>query len=147
MAWEHFAHEADMGIRGIGDSKAEAFEQAAVALTAVMTSPENVRATHQVRITCEAPDDELLFAEWLNALIYEMSTRKMVFGRFRVTLLPGRIDATFGENLSTSVVTSPRSRSKAQPTRRCPSARLRRAMDGTMCRGRLSRALRWTFPD
>lgn len=93
MAWEHFAHEADMGIRGTGDSKAEAFEQAAIALTAVITNPENVRVTHQVRITCEAPDDELLLAEWLNALIYEMSTRKMLFGRFRVTLLPGRIDA------------------------------------------------------
>jgi tRNA nucleotidyltransferase (CCA-adding enzyme) len=100
VAWEHFEHEADMGIRGIGDSKAEAFEQAAIALTAVITSPENVRAVHQVHITCEAPDDELLFVEWLNALIYEMSTRNMIFGRFRVTLLPGRIDAhVWGESV------------------------------------------------
>jgi len=28
--WEHFAHEADIGVRGIGASKAEAFEQGAV---------------------------------------------------------------------------------------------------------------------
>jgi tRNA nucleotidyltransferase (CCA-adding enzyme) len=100
MAWEHFEHEADMGIRGIGDSKAEAFEQAAIALTAVVTSPEDVRAIHQLHITCEATDDELLFVEWLNALIYEMSTRNMIFGRFRVTLLPGRIDAhVWGESV------------------------------------------------
>jgi len=31
--WEHYAHEADMGIRGVGATKEEAFEQAAIALT------------------------------------------------------------------------------------------------------------------
>jgi SHS2 domain-containing protein len=36
----------------------------------------------RVAIECEAPDDELLFAEWLNAVIYEMATRRMLFGRF-----------------------------------------------------------------
>jgi RNA-splicing ligase RtcB len=35
--WEHFPHEADTGVRGIGASPAEAFEQAAIALTAVIT--------------------------------------------------------------------------------------------------------------
>ena len=38
---------------------------------------------------CEAPDLELLFVEWLNAIIYEMAVRKMLFGRFAV-----RIDGT-----------------------------------------------------
>ncbi len=28
--WEHLPHEADMGIRGFGATKAEAFEQAAL---------------------------------------------------------------------------------------------------------------------
>jgi tRNA nucleotidyltransferase (CCA-adding enzyme) len=28
--WEHFAHDADIGVRGIGASVEEAFEQAAV---------------------------------------------------------------------------------------------------------------------
>ena len=31
--WEHFPHDADIGIRGFGATPAEAFEQAAVALT------------------------------------------------------------------------------------------------------------------
>jgi SHS2 domain-containing protein len=35
--WEHFPHEADIGVRGFGASKAQAFEQAALAMTAVMT--------------------------------------------------------------------------------------------------------------
>ena len=40
--WEHFPHDADIGVRGIGASKEEAFEQAALALTAVLTDPRTV---------------------------------------------------------------------------------------------------------
>lgn len=84
--WEHFPHGADMGVRGFGDSKEEAFEQAAVALTAVISDPESVEAKEMVEIACEAPDDELLLVNWLNAVVYEMATRKMLFSRFRVAL-------------------------------------------------------------
>jgi Archease protein family (MTH1598/TM1083)/tRNA-splicing ligase RtcB len=34
--WEHFPHDADVGVRGWGTSAAQAFEQAAYALTAVI---------------------------------------------------------------------------------------------------------------
>lgn len=87
--WEHFEHGADVGVRGFGASKSESFEQAALALTAVITEPAGVEPRETVAIECEAPDDELLFAEWLNALIYEMATRRMLFSRFAV-----RIDGT-----------------------------------------------------
>src|SRR5215467_4564882 len=86
MPWEHFRHGADVGLRGIGASCAEAFEQIALALTAVVTDPANVRSITAVNIRCEAPDDELLLVDWLNALIYEMATRAMLFGRFAVTI-------------------------------------------------------------
>jgi SHS2 domain-containing protein len=92
--WEHFAHEADMGVRGYGETKSEAFEQAALALTAVITDPENVSPREAVEVQCEAPDDELLLADWLNQVIYEMATRKMLFGRFEVTLSGHRLAAT-----------------------------------------------------
>jgi len=84
--WEHFAHEADMGVRGFGMTKEEAFEQAALALTAVVTDPKTVTENEVVDITCEAPDDELLFVDWLNALVYEMATRNMLFSRFEVRI-------------------------------------------------------------
>ena len=74
--WEHFAHAADMGVRGIGPTKDEAFAQAALALTAVIADPAGVAPKVAVTIECQAPDDELLFADWLNAIIYEMATRK-----------------------------------------------------------------------
>ena len=42
MRWEHFEHGADVGVRGIGPTPASAFEQAALALTAVITEPDAV---------------------------------------------------------------------------------------------------------
>jgi len=84
--WEHFAHEADMGVRGAGRTKEEAFEQAALAMTAAVADLSTINARDMVTVECEADDDELLFAEWLNSIIYEMSTRKMLFSRFSVEL-------------------------------------------------------------
>jgi SHS2 domain-containing protein len=91
--WEHFPHDADVGVRGWGSTVAAAFEQAAQALTAVITHAE-VKAGNAVTVTCEAPDIEVLFVEWLNAIIYEMAVRKMLFGRFAVQIEGGRLDAT-----------------------------------------------------
>ena len=83
---EHFEHGADIGVRGVGATRDEAFEQAALALTAVIADPVRVGAKDAIEIRCEAPDDELLLADWLNALVYEMATRGMLFGRFEVRL-------------------------------------------------------------
>jgi SHS2 domain-containing protein len=89
--WEHFAHEADIGVRGYGASPAAAFEQAALAMTAAITDIECIAASNSVRITCEAPRPDLLLVEWLNALIYEMATRRMLFGRFAVSIEDSRL--------------------------------------------------------
>jgi SHS2 domain-containing protein len=84
--WEHFEHEADIGVRGIGNSKAEAYAQAALALSALITDLDLIESREEVRISCEEPDPELLFVDWLNALIFEMATRKMLFGDFQVRI-------------------------------------------------------------
>ena len=98
--WEHFPHEADMGVRGVGRTKAEAFEQAALAMTAVVTDPGGVDPRVAIGIVCEAPDDELLLAEWLNSLVYEMSARKMLFSRFSVQVSGTHLRGTaWGEPL------------------------------------------------
>ena len=82
--WAHFHHEADIGVRGIGHTREQAFEEAGIALTAVITNPDSVRCAESVTLDCEAPDPELLFVDWLNALVYEMAIRKMLFSRFHV---------------------------------------------------------------
>lgn len=82
--WEHFAHEADIGVRGYGPTQAVAFEQAACAMSAVITEAERVLPHTRVNLRCSAPDPELLLFDWLNALIYTMSTRHMLFSEFKV---------------------------------------------------------------
>lgn len=84
--WEHYAHGADIGVRGIGRSMAEAFEQAAVALAGVITDPSRVEARQEVMIKCEAPNPEVLLVDWLNALVYEMAVRRMILARFQVNI-------------------------------------------------------------
>ena len=98
--WEHFPHDADMGIRGIGHSKAEAFEQAALALTAVTVDPGVIHPHLKRSFSCEASDDELLLVDWLNALICEMDTNKMAFTRFYVMLTHHHLEGTaWGESI------------------------------------------------
>ena len=92
-SWEHFPHDADIGVRGDGPDVATAFENAALAMTAVMLDPAEVKPNQLVQIACEAPDREILLVDWLNALIFEMSTRKMIFSEFNVSLENGRLEA------------------------------------------------------
>lgn len=98
--WEHFSHQADVGVRGLGATLEQAFEQAALALTAVITDPATVVHGEMIRLSCEAPDAELLLVDWLNLLIYEMATRNMLFSRFEVHLEGNRLTAkVWGEAL------------------------------------------------
>ena len=107
MSWCHFPHDADLGLRGTGVDKASAFAAIALALTAAVTDPSTVAAKETVRVCCKAPDDELLLADWLNELIYEMAVRKMLFSEFRVEINDGELVA--------QVVGEPVDRSKHRP--------------------------------
>ncbi|HXP05087.1 MAG TPA: archease [Stellaceae bacterium] len=88
---ELFAHGADIGVRGIGPTRAAAFEQAALALTMAVTDPGRVAPQTAMEIGCEAPNDAFLLVDWLNALIYEMSVRRLLFGRFTVSIKDHRL--------------------------------------------------------
>lgn len=84
--WEHFEHEADIGVRGIGPTLSSAFEQAALALNAIITDLELIEAHEVVKIDCDEEDVSLLLADWLNALIFQTATRKLLFSRFEVNI-------------------------------------------------------------
>ena len=101
VMWEHFHHQADIGVRGIGGTIEEAFEEGAAALTAVMCSIEKVVAKEEVVIQCEAEEVELLFADWLNSIIYEMDTRKMLFSKFQVRINGKKLEGKmWGEKIN-----------------------------------------------
>ena len=98
--WEHFHHSADIGVRGFGERLEDAFAQAATALTAIVTEPDRVQPRSPVKISCRSDDVELLLMEWLNAVIFEMSVRKMLFARFDIEIRNGDLLATaWGEGI------------------------------------------------
>jgi tRNA nucleotidyltransferase (CCA-adding enzyme) len=90
--WEHFPHDADIGVRGCGPTMAAAFEQVALALTAVVTDPAHIARQQSVSIACEAPSAELLLVDWLNAVVLRMATDGLVFGAFEVAISGIRLD-------------------------------------------------------
>lgn len=73
-----------MGIRGIGPTPDAAFAQAALAMTAMITDPARVEPREAVHLECEAASLDELFFDWIDALVFEMSTRRMLFGQFDV---------------------------------------------------------------
>jgi SHS2 domain-containing protein len=85
-SWEHFAHDADIGVRGWGATPAEAFAQAALAMTAIVTDLKLVQLTDIVSVECKASGLDLLLYRWLNALVFEMATRGLLFGSFEVSI-------------------------------------------------------------
>lgn len=88
---EHFEHGADIGIRGIGPSREAAFEQAAAALSDIVTERRKINPRISVVIECEAPDVALLLVDWLNALIYHMAVDRLLFSRFSVRIVGHRL--------------------------------------------------------
>jgi SHS2 domain-containing protein len=101
--FEHFHHEADIGVRGRGHTLAEAFAGAAEALTAVVTDPATVRERLSVEISCEGEDREALLFDWLNAIVFEMATRRVLFARYEVEIVGGQLSArAFGEPVDVS---------------------------------------------
>ncbi len=98
--YETFEHEADIGIRGFGNSVPEAFENAAMALYSVMVNVGAVDHREARTVTVSAPDQELLLVEWLNALLAISDIERLIFSKFEVkiegTTLTG---AAWGEAL------------------------------------------------
>lgn len=94
MNWETFSHDADVGVRGFGATPAEAFAGAATAMSAAICDPQKVGAGDTAHIECAAPDLELLLVDWLNALVYEMATRHMLFSQFDVSIEGHHLSAT-----------------------------------------------------
>ena len=60
----------------------------------VITDVKTVRPERAVAISCDAPTDDLLLVDWLNALVYEMATRCMLFSTFVVAIEDSHLHAT-----------------------------------------------------
>ena len=93
MTWETFEHQADIGVRGFGDTLEEAFSGAATALIATMCDPATIVTTQSVEIDCDAPDLEILLVDWLNALVYQMAVNHLIFKHFDINIKDHQLHA------------------------------------------------------
>jgi SHS2 domain-containing protein len=98
--YETFEHGADIGIRGFGQTEAEAFENTAMALYSVMVNILPLEPKEKRTVMVSAPDHELLLVEWLNRLLSLSDIEHMVFSKFNVTIEGTSLTgAAWGETL------------------------------------------------
>lgn len=86
MDYETFEHEADVGVRGFGDTIEESFANCARAMFTVMFDLEAIETKKTVEVECDAPDKEMLLVEWLNELIYHADVEDMALSDFEVKI-------------------------------------------------------------
>lgn len=65
-------------------------------MTAIITEPERIAPQVSIHVECRAADPELLLFDWLNALVYEMATRHMLFSEFKVDIAGEQLHAEVG---------------------------------------------------
>jgi protein archease len=68
--WEHFEVEADVGVRGWGAARAEAFAQATLGVFALLVAPAEVEAREVREVRAQADGPEALLVAWIDECLY-----------------------------------------------------------------------------
>ena len=68
--WEHFEVEADVGVRGWGDTRAAAFAQTTLGVFALLVEPAEVDAREQREVRAQADGPESLLVAWIDECLY-----------------------------------------------------------------------------
>jgi SHS2 domain-containing protein len=82
--YELFEHQADVGVRGLGSTLEEAFQEGAKAMFEVMVDLSQIAPKVGVDVTAFAPNQEELFVEFLNQLLYLRDVQEMFFSDFKI---------------------------------------------------------------
>lgn len=82
--FEFLSHVADAYIAAYGSSLEEAFENAALSLTEVMTDPNTISTTIEDDISISAHDEKALLYGWLEQLILNFDIDEKIYSRFKV---------------------------------------------------------------
>lgn len=98
---ELFSHPSEQGVRGYGETPAEAFEEAAKAMESIIADIDKIDSAQEREIEVENPDKEYLLVDWLNELLYYFDVDNLVFKDFKVRIDNGKLKATVkGETYS-----------------------------------------------
>lgn len=84
MPFEYREHTGEAWLVGTGETLEEAFAEGAKALFHLMVELAQIEPEEAIEIRCQAESQELLFVEWLNALIVQKDARGMIFSRFEI---------------------------------------------------------------
>ncbi len=82
--YEFFDHTADIGIRIFGNSTAQLFEHAGLALFDIITDISTVREKEKRSIAIRRDSIDELLVEWLSRLLYLNATELFLFRRFHI---------------------------------------------------------------
>lgn len=84
--WERFEARADVGIRGWGPTRAEAFARATLGVLALVVDPDEVQPTERREVRAQGAGPELLLASWINECLYVHEIEGFVVRDVEVTV-------------------------------------------------------------
>lgn len=104
MSYEYFEHQADIGIRGKGNTLAEAFEQAALAMFEIMVDTIDLNPTESQIVEIEADNSEELLISWLSELLFLKDVENKIFSRFEISKIDENtiVAKVYGEKIDFS---------------------------------------------
>ncbi|KXB00218.1 hypothetical protein AKJ47_00285 [candidate division MSBL1 archaeon SCGC-AAA261G05] len=83
--FEWIEHPSDMGFRAYGENLAEAFENAALALSGILVDVGKVGQKGELEVELEAEDEKALLYDWLEYFLYLFSAESLIASRFEVS--------------------------------------------------------------
>ncbi|NIQ07783.1 MAG: archease [Candidatus Korarchaeota archaeon] len=86
MSFTFLEHTADVAFKAWGASMEEAFKNAALALTDVLTDHTRIKKRQDKKIEVEAEDKEELLVAWLDELVFIFDTTNLVFSDFEIAI-------------------------------------------------------------
>jgi SHS2 domain-containing protein len=84
MPFEILEHTADIGVRAVGRTLSELFENAAVGVQSIALDPQAVLPQTAFPLLASGEDREALLVNWLNEIIYYLDGKRIAFARFQV---------------------------------------------------------------
>jgi SHS2 domain-containing protein len=84
--WEHFDVEADVGVRGWGGTRPEAFAQATLGVFALIVAPEQVQPRERREVRAQAETAETLLVAWVDECLYVHDIEGFVVRSVEMTL-------------------------------------------------------------
>ena len=82
--YEIIDHTADIGIKAYGSSLKDLFVNAAYGMFDIIADLDGIKPSTSIKITLDGQDPEDLLVKWLDELIYNFYTKRIIFSEFNI---------------------------------------------------------------